>query len=259
MRLTQYSIGAIIKSLGSNTSEFKAVLGDFTWPAAEKDAETRGGHLATITSADKWEQIVSQLGSLSTKNLWIGGYQEEGAPEPGGGWKWVTGEPFSYSNWGPGSPDNNDDINQRYIEVNWSGLGGWPPDPFGTWNDVAFNGAWNRPVPYAVPNSTLGYILEIPSQSVKNADLSAMELSLQRIASCLAGCGAESVACHLLDQSLNEGSIAMESSKSKITDVDVAKEVVELARTNILAESASSMLAQANNVHKEVVLKLLTA
>lgn len=34
-----------------------------------------------------------------------GGYQEDGAQEPDGGWRWVTDEPWSFTNWEYGQPD----------------------------------------------------------------------------------------------------------------------------------------------------------
>lgn len=36
----------------------------------------------------------------------IGLVQEEGAPEPAGGWYWLNGEPSIYTNWAPGAPAN---------------------------------------------------------------------------------------------------------------------------------------------------------
>src|SRR5262249_27815933 len=60
------------------------------------------------------------------QNGWLGGYQDRNAPdysEPAGGYRWVTGEPFVYTNWftsGPVEPDN-DGGNQDYIRssVSW--------------------------------------------------------------------------------------------------------------------------------------------
>src|SRR5262249_27254398 len=40
---------------------------------------------------------------------WIGGYQDRGAPdysEPAGGWRWVTGGKWDYTNWNGGEPNN---------------------------------------------------------------------------------------------------------------------------------------------------------
>ena len=48
----------------------------------------------------------------------------------------------------------------------------------------------------------------------------------------------------------------LESAVSRIRDVDVALESTRLARNNILVQSATSMLAQANQMPQSV-LKLL--
>jgi formylglycine-generating enzyme required for sulfatase activity len=87
----------------TDSIRYQAVLGNFTWNQAKADAETKGGHLATITSADEWQKIQQSLGSsLNGKNLWIGATDAEQE----GDWKWITGEAWSYSRWYPGEPNN---------------------------------------------------------------------------------------------------------------------------------------------------------
>lgn len=56
-----------------------------------------GGHLATATSAKEMDFIVD-----SGYRGALGGYQDLGASdysEPDGGWRWVTGEPWDYTEW----------------------------------------------------------------------------------------------------------------------------------------------------------------
>jgi hypothetical protein len=46
---------------------------------------------------------------MSAASLWIGGVQNHSAPgysEPSGGWTWVTGEAWSFTDWAPGEPNN---------------------------------------------------------------------------------------------------------------------------------------------------------
>jgi hypothetical protein len=74
-----------------------------SWGAAQQFALSSGGYLATITSAEENAFLESVFGSaLTTELAWIGltDAQAEGV------WQWVTGEPFSYSNWAPGEPNN---------------------------------------------------------------------------------------------------------------------------------------------------------
>jgi hypothetical protein len=65
------------------------------------------GHLATLTTQAENDFVYSALGSVHW--YWVGGYQDRNAPdysEPAGGWRWVTGEPWGYTNWLPGEPNN---------------------------------------------------------------------------------------------------------------------------------------------------------
>lgn len=94
------------------------VGGTITWYAANTEAEQSSfsgtsGHLVTITSAEENGFVMpSLMGSAPKgtpddgKTYWIGGFQPEGSPEPGGNWQWVSGETWSYSFWGPGEPNN---------------------------------------------------------------------------------------------------------------------------------------------------------
>ena len=73
-----------------------------------------GAHAVTITSASENEFVYRAVHSRTSDATHagysiLGGYQDVGASdysEPAGGWRWVTGEPMTYLNWGPGFPDN---------------------------------------------------------------------------------------------------------------------------------------------------------
>lgn len=82
---------------------FQLISGPFnSWTEAKADAESRGGHLATITSLSEWQQMTNQIGSAITNNhyWWLGAsdVEQEGV------WRWVTGEAFSFSCWASGEP-----------------------------------------------------------------------------------------------------------------------------------------------------------
>ena len=79
------------------------------WNTLKDDAEDLGGHLATITTPVEQTFVADYVGPLYPVlgGSSIGGYQDINDPEysePGGAWKWVTGEPFDYTNWQPGEP-----------------------------------------------------------------------------------------------------------------------------------------------------------
>ncbi|MCB1865548.1 MAG: hypothetical protein KDG50_08955 [Chromatiales bacterium] len=66
------------------------------WTGAQAGALARGGYLVTITSAQEQATVQSLIqlhgGSF---NAWIGGRNDLG-----GGWQWVSGEPYgAYTNW----------------------------------------------------------------------------------------------------------------------------------------------------------------
>ena len=77
------------------------------------------GYLATITSSGESDFITTNFhpSGAGNNDIWVGGYQDVSAPdysEPSGGWRWVTDEPWDYTNWlGPepnnGSPYGNED------------------------------------------------------------------------------------------------------------------------------------------------------
>lgn len=110
---------------GGNGHYYEVVLQDnFSWDAADNAAQARPGnwHLATITSSAENQFIESLLtfgdptyfdncvsGTLAgtiCRGLWIGGASSSNVSND---WSWVTGEAFSYADWGPFEPFNNGD------------------------------------------------------------------------------------------------------------------------------------------------------
>jgi hypothetical protein len=120
---------------------FSVVEGTFTWLQAKADAEARGGHLATFTTQEEWNRGTVVAG---TRSLWIGAYQGSNKVEPAGGWLWVTGEPWGFTAWGPGEPNNFG--GEDYAHLIYT-----PTVSASTWNDA--------PVNFSNPK---GYLLETP-------------------------------------------------------------------------------------------------
>jgi hypothetical protein len=82
---------------GGNGHWYDAVFSSNpTWSNANSQAAASSGYLATFTTRAEQEFVIQALGGGTTLNaLWLGGYQTAGAPEPSGGWNWVTGETWS--------------------------------------------------------------------------------------------------------------------------------------------------------------------
>ena len=101
------------------------------WQAAQDFAVARGGYLATLTSAAEngfvTTNLVSGFGGCGC--IWLGGFQNLSSPsysEPNGGWEWVTGESWGFSNWAPGEPNNYIGRPEHYLTFwHFAGPGYW--------------------------------------------------------------------------------------------------------------------------------------
>jgi len=138
-----------------NGHAYRAVFAPelMSWTEAKAMAESLGGHLVTLTSAAEASFVFSVVARpeqwWTDGGPWLGGYQDTSAPdysEPNGGWRWVTGEAWSYTNWGNGEP-NNYGGGENYLH--YLDTGG---SPVSTWNDQS-NGRRQRGfiMEYSVP------------------------------------------------------------------------------------------------------------
>ena len=75
-----------------------------SWEDAKAKCESRGGHLATITSQKENDAVYQCVVDSGHKRAWFGLYKSQE-----GNWKWVTGEKVSYLNWdgGDGQPEGS--------------------------------------------------------------------------------------------------------------------------------------------------------
>ena len=111
-----------------------------SWQDAEAYCENFNGHLVTITSKEEQRFVESLVSGGSRIAYWMGATDDGHEGE----WSWVTGEPFTYSNWSGCQPDNEGGYenyltmyNQRY---------------FGKWNDIS--------KAFTTDTYTLGFICE---------------------------------------------------------------------------------------------------
>jgi hypothetical protein len=115
-----------------------------------------GGHLATITFAEENNFIIDNLGGpIALNTYWLGGFQPPGSPEPAGNWRWVTGEPWLFTNWASGEANNSyggDGIIPRpeLMYTDEEALQFWANS--GQWNDMEHTVGWGGLiVEYEVP------------------------------------------------------------------------------------------------------------
>jgi uncharacterized protein DUF642 len=125
-----------------------------SWNAANAAANARTfmgmhGHLATITSAAENSFILQQFPEAVAGYYCLGGIQSHGLLDPAAGWQWVTGEPWSYTNW---HVVDGTEPNDYY------GVGTGPQDE----NKLQFwaqdDAPWNDIRPFSVESD--GYVVE---------------------------------------------------------------------------------------------------
>ncbi len=112
------------------------------WFQADEYALSLGGYLATITSEEENNWLVGAYSSIleTNKVFWLGGYQDKNDPnysEPLGGWKWITNESWSYTNWQSypeREPNNNAPGGEHHLVFNDRAVYGT-----GRWNDLNGN------------------------------------------------------------------------------------------------------------------------
>ena len=79
------------------------------WSAAADRSHAKGGHLASITSPEENQFLIEsyEQNSLSL-TPWIGLIRDATVPEES--WIWYTGEPVVWTNWSPGNPDFDNEV-----------------------------------------------------------------------------------------------------------------------------------------------------
>jgi hypothetical protein len=132
--------------------------GNLNWFQSAYLAEDAGGYLASITSPEENAFVFDLVND--EKYFWafppyvegksrhnhyeisigpfLGGYQPEGSEEPAGGWSWVSGETWNYSNWAVNLDDGVVDRDPRPNDQ---------PNDSGNGQRVMGFGEMNLPVP----------------------------------------------------------------------------------------------------------------
>jgi flagellin len=104
--------------------------------------------------------------------------------------------------------------------------------------------------------SGVGAITDSSVTSLSGVSLSAITTAIGNVATMRANNGAEQSRLGFASEVLTVNKANLEAANSRISDVDVAEESTQLARWNILVQSGTAMLAQANQ-SAQVALKLI--
>jgi flagellin len=105
-------------------------------------------------------------------------------------------------------------------------------------------------------SSGVGALTDSTVTSLGDINLSDITNAIQNVATFRAQNGGEQSRLGFAGELLTVNKANLEAAASRITDVDVAQESTSLARFNILVQSGTSMLSQANQ-SAQIALKLL--
>ncbi len=118
--------------------QYMFVPEEMAWNEHNDRAKAMGRHLATISSAEENEEVTRISGG---KPVWIGGIRKGSGNGPGADhWYWPDGQPWTYTNWHPGEPNNSGGAENR-VHLGLQARG--------TWNDV--DERWRGPAVYEMP------------------------------------------------------------------------------------------------------------
>ena len=98
--------------------------------------------------------------------------------------------------------------------------------------------------------------ISVSSQGAANAAITTINNALERVSNERSKLGAMQNRLEHTIKNLDTSSENLQASESRIRDVDMAKEMMEFTKQNILQQAATAMLAQANNA-PQAVLQLL--
>lgn len=106
------------------------------WMYADVNCRSLGGHLASLTSAGESDFVVDALGTAGISSAFIGLTDWGRANND---WIWTSGEPYGWSSWAAGEPNNSN--GEQFAHIYYPG---------GKWNDTNFVAAY----PYVLERSS---------------------------------------------------------------------------------------------------------
>ncbi len=87
-----------------------------SWDNAQSWATAQGGYLATVTSMNENSFVRALAGSFveTVQGVWLGAQATNGQCSNPNGYKWVTEEPWNWTNWHSGEPNFSDECALAY-------------------------------------------------------------------------------------------------------------------------------------------------
>ncbi len=112
-----------------NGNAYKVYKDSLSWVEAKEYCEKLGGHLATIVSEEEQRFIEGIIEDVEQPYVRLGACRDAD-----NNFVWVTSEPFEYTNWAKGEP-NNIRNSEKYLML-YTAISGFET---GKWNDTATN------------------------------------------------------------------------------------------------------------------------
>jgi hypothetical protein len=111
----------LFSSLQADASRYRVITQPMSWHDAKRYAEHLGAHLVTIGSKAENDLVANLARDNGIRRyFWIGLTDELHE----GRFRWVTGEPLTYTNWYSGEP-NDSDNNEDYAGIGWHSKYSW--------------------------------------------------------------------------------------------------------------------------------------
>jgi len=175
-----YVQGTVVQAIGTTVdggAPYRLDPCPMTWHEHDHRARSQGCTVAPVTSREEMEAVMRAATGLT---VWIGAGRHGRGNGPGANhWHWSSGEPWAYTNWCQGEPNNYhamEDCVQMYGRRELRPPWGMHAND-GEWNDVS--SAWKGPAVYKVGDGTW-----TPSpEQMNSGDL----ISAERLGGCWVG------------------------------------------------------------------------